>query len=186
MPDEHKITLESENLFTDDESDPISIIKKHRKKVAESSGLTPDVIIMGADVLDAFFAHPKVKAYYDNRRVTVERIRADAKVTRDGLTHYGKIEGMYLCSFEEYISDGTTTTPIMPKDKYFMGSSEAKVSIEYGALPIVEKGAVYVAPKKELSYVVTDEDSESMVAKHKTSPLVCLSQSDAFLSCKAI
>jgi len=187
MPTEHQITLDTDNVFTnEDKSDPIQIIKSHKRKTVESSGLTPDVIVMGADVLDAFFAHPKVKAYYDNRRMVIETIKADAKTGKDGLTRYGKIEGMDLCSFEEYIHNGTATTPIMPSDKYFMGSSEAKVSIEYGALPVIEKGLVYIEAKKELGYVVTDENSESMVAKHKTAPLVCLSQSDAFLSCKAV
>lgn len=186
MPSKHKIVLDSDNVFTNPNSDPIKLIREYKRLIVESSGLTPDVIIMGADVLDAYFANPNVKEYYDNRRMVVETIKADATVTKDGLTKYGKVEGMDLCTFEEYISDGTTTEAVMPKDYFFMGCSEAKVSVEYGALPVIENGLVYIEAKKELSYVITEENSESMVAKHKTAPLVCLSQSDAFLSCKAI
>ena len=185
MPTDHIKTTAAKDKFTSDKSNPIELIRQDKALVAKTSGITPDTIVMSEDVIDKFFDNPKVKAYYDNRKMTINAIKLDAVANEDGLVSYGTVLGMELYTFEEYVNHGTTKEPdikpIMPSGKYFMGSSKAKVSVEYGALPVVEDKVVYLEDAKELSYVKTDEDSESMVAKHKTAPCVALSQSDAFL-----
>jgi len=185
MPKEHILTTADEDKFDTDGSNPIALIRKDRTLVAKTSGVTPDRLIMASDALDKFFENPMVQKYYDNRKLTIQQIKIDAVANDDGLIDYGDLLGMKLYGYEEHVNIGTNKSPnvqpIMPNGKYFMGSSKAKVSVEYGALPVVEKGVVYLEAKKEISYVVTDEESESMVAKHKTAPCVCLSQSDAFL-----
>ena len=185
MPTAHIITTSAEDKFDADGSNPIALIRADRSLVAKTSGIAPDELIMCAEAMDKFFENPFVQKYYDNRKLTIQQIKIDAVADDDGLINYGDFLGMKLRSFEEHINFGTIKTPdvrpIMPRAKYFMGSSKAKVSVEYGALPVVEKGIVYVDALKELSLVITDENSESMVAKHKTAPCVALSQSDAFL-----
>jgi len=185
MPKGHILKTLAKDKFTNADSNPIELLRKDKALVAKTSGITPDTVVMANDVIDKFFDNPKVKAYYDNRKMLISAIKLDAVANDDGLVSYGTVLGMKLYTYEEYVNHGTTKEPdikpIMPDGKYFMGSSKAKVSVEYGALPVVEDSVVYVKDAKELSYVKTDEESESMVAKHKTAPCVALSQSDAFL-----
>ena len=185
MPTANIITTIAADKFDKEGSNPIATIRADRTLVAKTSGITPDRLVMAVDALDKFFENPMVQKYYDNRKLTIQQVKLDAVADDDGLVRYGKLLGMELMSFEEHVNMGTIKTPnvqpIMPDGKYFMGSSKAKVSVEYGALPVVENDVVYLEDAKELSYVKTDEESESMVAKHKTAPCVALSQSDAFL-----
>jgi hypothetical protein len=185
MPTEHIRATVAKDKFGADTSNPIELIRKDKALVAKTSGVTPDRIVMAEDVIDKFFENKKVQAYYDNRKMTIAAIKLDAVANNDGLVSHGTLLGMELYTFEEYVNHGTVEVPdikpIMPNGKYFMGSSKAKVSVEYGALPVVEENVVFLEDAKELSYVKTDEDSESMVAKHKTAPCVALSQSDTFL-----
>lgn len=185
MPKEHIIKTDAKDKLDADGSNPIELIRKDKALVAKTSGITPDILLIANDSIDKFFDNPKVKAYYDNRKMLISAIKLDATATDDGLVSYGTVLGIELYTFEEYVNHGTTKNPnikpIMPDGKYFMGSSKAKVSVEYGALPVVENDVVYLEEAKELSYVKTEEESESMVAKHKTALCVALSQSDAFL-----
>jgi hypothetical protein len=185
MPIAHIIKTVAKDKFGADTSNPIALMREDKALVAKTSGVTPDTVVMDEGAIDKFFENKYVQAYYDNRKLTIATIKLDAVANDDGLVRYGTVLGMELYAFEEYVNKGTTKVPdiqpIMPSGKYFMGSSKAKVSVEYGALPVVEEGVVYLEDTKELSYVVTDENSESMVAKHKTAPCVALSQSDAFL-----
>jgi len=185
MPKEHIKKTAAKDKFTAETSNPIELLRADKALVAKTSGITPDTVVMANDAIDKFFDNPKVKAYYDNRKMLISAIKLDAVANKDGLVNYGTVLGMELYTYEEYVNHGTTKEPdiqpIMPNGKYFMGASDAKVSVEYGALPIVEDDVVYLADKKEVSYVKTDEESEAMVAKHKTAPCISLSQSDAFL-----
>ena len=189
MPATNKITLTGGDLWSDkDNSDPIKDIREWKRRLVEVSGLTPDKMVFGASVLDAYFSHPKVIAYYDNRRMTVDSIKADASAGDDGLTFYGKVEGIELYSFDEFVRDDETDTsiPVMPADKIFLGSSDAEVSVEFGALEIVEEKIVYLEARRELADTYTDKNSRTMVARYQTAPLYCLKQSDAFMRIKAV
>lgn len=182
MPASHKIILSGTDLWTDTvNSDPIADIKAWKRIAAKDSGMTIDAMVFGNDVVDAFIAHPKVQNYMDKRRINIGEITMTT--LENGLVKISEIYGVTIYTFDEWIRDETTqlNTPVVPDDAVFMGATQAKVSIHYAAIEIVEDEIVYLAAEKEYAETYTDKAEKAMKARYQTAPLCALSQSDAFL-----
>lgn len=187
MPAANKLILLDTDLWTDTvNSDPIEDIKNMRDIIQEASGLDVDAMVFGADVLTAFTNHPKVKAYYDNRRIVIGEIKPEKM--DNGLIKYGDVELIDIYGFNEWILDTDTgiNTPVVPKDTILFGSTHAHVSIEYGAVELVDDQYTWVEEGTYFADSYTNKETKTMEARLQSSPLYALTQSDAFGSAVVI
>lgn len=181
MPAGNKLVLSGTDLWTDKvNSDPIADIKAMRKIIQEASGLDMDAIVYGSDALAAFIDHPKVQAYFESRRIVAGQIKAEKM--DNGLVSYGDVENIEIYEFNEWILDTDTSTniPVVPANMILFGAKNAKVSIEYGAVEMVDDEYTWVEEGTYFADSFTDKSTKTMNARLQSSPLYALTQSDAF------
>lgn len=137
----NKETLSGTKLWSDTaNSDPIADLKKWRLKVIQSSGTTPDVVIMASDVVDSFTSHPKVKEVMDNTRIILGKI--EPRTLPNGVTFIGSISslGLDVYSYDEWYFDEETQTekPMVPTGNLMLASTRARSSMLYGAVTLTD------------------------------------------------
>lgn len=186
LRDTHKITLSGTSLWSNKDANPMKDIRDWQEKIGEDSGLFPDVMILGKDAMDAFFMHPKVKEYYDNRRIVIGEMKSERLA--NGLIKRGEFEGTILYEFKEWFYDeeSGTNKPAIDDTRIILGSTDAKTSIHYAGLEDSTDDIVYIAAEKEIAKTRVDKESDTMKAYYKTAPLYALSQSDGFLVGKVV
>lgn len=138
----NKVTLSGTDLWSDTaNSDPIADLKSWRLAVIQSSGMTPDRVIMASDVVDSFVSHPKVKESLDNRRIVLGQI--NPQTLPNGVTYIGSISslGLDIYSYDEWYfdEDSDTEKPMVPAGNLILGSTRARSSMLYGAVTLTNE-----------------------------------------------
>ena len=185
MKSSHKITLTSGDRWTESTSDPLADIRAWRRLGAQSSGLSPNVAVLGSGVIDAFLANAEVKDQLDSRRADIGQIAVQE--LPDGATYLGSLFGgaIDLFGYDEWYVDPADDTekPMVPVNKVFMGSTRARTARHYGMIRDVEAGDA-VARYFPKSWV--DNDPSARWTMLQSAPLVVPHQIDAFLQIQPI
>ena len=185
MDSTHLVTLTGSDLWTADGSDPLGDLQTWYDRVGEHSGLNPDVVILGKTVAKTLLNHADVQKLLDNRRVEMGQIKPETLPS--GAVFLGSLldPAVDLYRYNEYYYDVATSTnkPMVPVDKLFMGSTQARTARHYGLIKDVEAGqaAVRFFPK---SIIDQRRGIRSLIVQ--SSPVVCMHQVDAFLCAKAV
>ncbi|WP_198468995.1 major capsid protein [Acetomicrobium sp. S15 = DSM 107314] len=136
--------LEGTSIWSDkSNSDPLKDLRGWRREILKSSGVNPDTLILGSDVVDAFLGHPIVKEDLSTRRVDLGVI--DPTQMPGGVTYLGYLKdvGLDLFSYDEwYLDDNGVEQPMVPTNKVLIGSTQARTDMLYGAVLDVEIGAI--------------------------------------------
>ena len=184
MAADHKVTLLTTTRWTESTAVPLENFRTWRRKILQDSGITPDICIMGANVLNSFLKHASVTGLLDNRRIDLGIV--DPVALPNGVTYYGFIKEVALDIYgydEWYIDSGGTEQPMVPVNKLWIGSTRARNVRNYGAIRDVEYGnfAVSRFPK---SWVQPDPSKRFLMLT--SAPLMSLYQPDAFMSIQPI
>ena len=145
----NKETLAAGKKWNASGGDPLSDIKRWRKKVQENGFVNCDIAIMSDDVADVLINNDKVKALLDIKAYDLAVIKP--KELPNGATYIGTIQGMGLDLYtynEWYLDDWTNpdepqNKPLVPEGTIALLSTSAAYSMYYGAVTIVKsKGGV--------------------------------------------
>jgi hypothetical protein len=173
----HKITLTSTALWTDPLATPVTNIRTWKNLLAKDSGLVGDIMILGEDVIGPFLVNAEVQKLLDKTKISLGVI--DPKDLDDGVTYYGRVEGVDIYTYNEwYVDDADgTSKPMIPADKIMMGSTRARCERMHGAVQDLEvTAAVPYFPK---SWIEKDPSAQMLLVQ--SAPLMVPIQIDAFM-----
>ena len=177
----HKITLTGAALWTDVASTPLANLKSWKQTAGKDSGHVSDVAVFGTDAINAFLDHADTKDKLNNRRIILGQI--DPKALPSGATYYGEIEGLDIYSYDEwYLDDAGDLQPMVPVDKVWLGSTQARTARHYGAI----KDLKALAPVQFFLKSWEQEDPSVRWLLAQSAPLVCPHEIDAFMSIKVV
>lgn len=175
----HNITLTSGDLWTADTSDPLGDLRTWRRLIIQDSGVSPDIVVMGSDAIDAFLNNAKVLSALDNRRVDLGQIVPSA--LPNGVTYYGYIReaGVDIYGYDEwYLDDAGVEQPMVPTQKVLMGSTRARTEMLYGAIVDVDEGT-FALPRVPKSWTVPKPSARFVQLRSRPLPVPV--QIDAFV-----
>lgn len=141
----NKETLSGTDLWSNEASDPIAYIEQASLKCQQEGYRTPNVCIMANDVATAFLNHPKVRALLDIQRI--EYAILAPKELPENVRYIGTIPKLNLSFYEYnewYLDDWTNPAepaekPLVPAGTLVLASSNARFSIYYGAVILVDE-----------------------------------------------
>ena len=167
-------------------SSPQKNIRYWKRQIQRDSGIVPDCMICGSEVIDALYAHVEQDAglakMLDNRRVE-GLVSINPAPMPEGMEYIGTIEGVKIYSYDEWYEDAAGTLyPMMNTKKIVMGSTKARCTRHYGAIQHLK--ATAVVPYFPVTWdEVEDGVSWLMVI---SSPLPAIHQPDAFMVITAV
>lgn len=187
MDSTHKITLTSTALWTDTTgvANPLNDLRTWKRLISKDSGLSPNIVIMGQDVLEPFLQNTFVKArIISNFKNGFGEVAP--KDLMDGVTWIASFPelGLQLYTYDEWFldTDGTTLAPMVPVDKVWMGCTSARCHMHYGAIQDLKA----TAPVARFPKSWETEDPSVRWVMLQSAPLPAMHQPDAFISAKVI
>ena len=138
------LTISAENAWDTENGTPFADIDGACALLREKGHVTPDMVIMGTSVIDAFIGHADVIAKADNRRFEIVQIGGTPvppklmKFVEAGLVPRGRLltpHGYELWVFtylDIYTDDAGTATPYMPIDECLIACSTARCDRYFG------------------------------------------------------
>ncbi len=186
----HQIT-DLAYLWTDKvNSKPIDDLRAWKRMVAKDSGIVPDTVILGFDVVTAFLNHPQIS---DNTgalsMVKVDRGQIKPELKPEGVTYIGYISeiGCDIYSYDSYYvpadaPDDSEALPMVPNDALMMGSTAARMDTIYGPILDMEAlQAVAIWPKSWLEH-----DPSVRWLMLQSSPLEIPTQVDSYMFAEVV
>ena len=185
MAPTHQITaLEYE--WTDTvNSSPLDDLRSWKRMVATDSGVVPNMAIFGFDVVTAFLAHPKVAnntAAFSS--IKVDRGQINPQLQPEGVTYLGYLNdsGLDVYAYDAtYIPAGAPDTtypiPLVPNNKVFVGSSNARMDALYG--PILDMDALVSVTRFPKSWREDDPSVQWLMLQ--ASPIMVPWQVDSYM-----
>jgi hypothetical protein len=180
----HDITLVGTALWTDAASTPIANFRAWKSIVSLSSGLVPNVAVMGTDAANAFLANEDVRSTMNLLNNTTIAIGMDtAALAAQGVTYIGRVEGVDIFMYEEvYLDENGVEQPLVPADAVLLGSTAADARRHYGA--IMDLDATVAARRFPKSW--TQPDPSARYVMVQSAPLPVPHQIDAFLVARVV
>lgn len=185
MDPSHLVTLSGTDLWTDAAGTPLTDLRAWKRMCAQDSGMTADRVILGASVVDPFYA--RVKADLDTRRIDLGMIKPEQ--LPDGVTYIGYLNdpGVDLFTYDEwYLDDLGVEQPMVPVDAVIMGSTRARTVRAYGAIQDVDAigAGLFEAQYFPKSWVQQDPSARFVMVQ--SAPLVIPTQIGAFMKAKVV
>ena len=182
MPSTNLKTLTGTALWTDSSSDPIADLRAWKREVMKVSGVMPNRVVFGSDVLDAFIANPQVQKYLDIRRIDLGAVVP--KDLGDGAASIATIEGLEIYSYDAYYTDDSNVEQeLFPVDKVLLGSTMAKTVLNFGAIKDFKAGT-FVGETFAKSWEVEDPSARFVLLQ--SAPLPVPTQVSAFMCNKVV
>jgi hypothetical protein len=124
--------------------DPIADLAAASNAIVAASGLLPDTLVLGADVLSAFLANTKVQDQLNKLHLVTGGIQPSPPQGVGTAQLIGKLFRPYLLLYsyaEVYESETTpgTLVPMVPDDSALLGCSTSPAVTSYGAITQTEQ-----------------------------------------------
>lgn len=175
----HLPTLTSTDKWDDlTNSQPIEDLEDWSELIAKDSGLTADIIVMGAGAARLFMKNTNVQKMMNIWNFNLGRIEPGQ--IAPGVRRLGAIDAVatIYVYHEWYIDDNGVEQPMMGDKQVLLGSSQARTARHYGAIQDLKaNGAVPRFPK---SWEV--EDPSARFVMLQSAPLPVPHQIDGFLT----
>lgn len=137
----NKVVLTGDSKWANPKSNPLGDLKNWRLSIIQKSGITPDMVVMASDVVDAFINHPGVQKVMDTQRIILGKI--DPRVLPNGVTYIGSISslGLDIYSYDEWFFDESDEVekPLVPSGSVMVASTRARSSLLYGAVTLADE-----------------------------------------------
>jgi hypothetical protein len=158
-------------------------IRDWKRIVIQSSGITPDTMLLGSDAADAFLSDETILAQLDKRNAQMGAI--DIRDLPNGAQYLGYIEGVDVFGYDEWYIDPVTgvETPMIGADKAIICPSAARnprAQMLYGAYYDVEDQTTYVGARIPRTW--TDKGSNVRFLEVISFPLPFMPDVDAWLT----
>jgi len=181
LPVSHRYTVAT--LWSSTTADVFADLRAAADLVARDSGIRPDILVMGADVIKYFM--DRVGDKLDNMRLVLTADGIKPQNIPAGAQYWGRLldSGLDVYSYSAFYKDEAGTSfNIMPTDRVFIGSTNAYTSRYYGMIQDLDvTAAVQYYPK-----TWTQPDPSAMFLSVQSKPLLALHQVDAFASIEVV
>jgi len=151
--------------------DPLADLKRWRQTIIQKSGINPDRVIMASNVVDIFVNNAKVKDKLDLR--WMQNVQLSPQAFPDGTTYLGRIAELALdiYSYDEwYIDEDGTEKPMIPANTVWVGSTNTRFEMLYGAYIDLELG-VFDLPRIPRSWITKDPSTRWLQVVSRPLPL---------------
>lgn len=182
----HIVVLVGTALWDDiANSQPLQNLRAWKRKITKDSGIVPNCVVLGSDVVDALYKHFEANTglgkLLDNRRVNMGQI--DPQSLPEGVVYMGDLEGMGIYSYDSYYQDSTGTLySMMNPKKIVIGSKNARCTRHYGAVRHLSANAI--VPYYPITWEQTEEGVRWLMLMSGILPAV--HQPDAFMAITAV
>lgn len=174
------VALGAGDRWNESTSDPLRDLREYRRKIMQSSGVTPRDAVLGTDALESLLANEAFRKQLDNRRIDQGII--DPQLLPDGVTYWGyhKDTALDLYTYDEWYIDETDgqEKPIVPLKKVLLGSANARTSMMYGCVVDVDKGS-FALPRVPVSWTQR-KNPAGRIVQVKSKPLPVVHQINGF------
>jgi hypothetical protein len=176
MPASNQVVLGPGDRWSDAGVSIAKDLREFRRIIGQESGKVPNIAVLGSDVIDVILADEEIDKALDNRRKEIGHIHI--KDLPLGARYIGNFEGMELYGYDEQFIEviGGNPQNYMPRNKIFMGHSEARTVKAYGV--IKDKRALYAT---EYFFKTWEQEDPSVDwLQMQSAPMPGLSESCAF------
>jgi len=154
-------------------SDPLADLEASRLNTIKYSGISPNVVLMGANAAKVFIRNQQVYTLLDKMRyqiATVEPIIQD-----DAVVRIGKVPGMEIYEYSEYFEDDAGNLfPMLPDNFVMLLSTNVPNKIMYGAYTQLEdaKAQRFVTYQSDrVPFIYGDEEDGHLFYRLTSCPL---------------
>lgn len=182
-------TLSGADLWSVATADPIGDINRWRRTVQEKSGITPNAVVMGPDVSNAFCNHSAVQNQLDVRRMEMGIIKPQE--LPNGATYLGTLarEGVDLYEYAEWYVDDATglSKPMVPATYLALVPTAERnpgAQVLYGAWTEMSKATTYEGAR--IPRVWSEEGPNATYIEVVSRPLPLMPDADAWFVAKVL
>jgi len=185
MPAEHRSPITDQtglDAWENSASDPLKNLREYSRLIEKATGLVPDVLILGQDVVDNFLTNTEVRQSLDTRRIEMGQI--DPRALPNGASFLGTLKhpALDVYSYNEWYLDGSTLEPMVEPKRIILGSTRARAARHYAAIrDLMVTGAVRWFPK---SWEEMDPSVRWIMVQ--SAPVTALHQANAFVSAQVV
>jgi hypothetical protein len=154
-------------------SDPLADLEASRLATIKASGVSPNVVLMGANAAKVFIRNPQVAQLLDKMRYTIATIQPiiqDASVVI-----IGRVPGMEIYEYAEYFEDDAGNLfPMLPDNFVMLLSTDVPNKIVYGAYTQLEdaKAQRFMTYQTDrIPFIYGDEEGGSLYYRLTSCPL---------------
>lgn len=164
-------TLSGADLWSNVDADVYGDLAEWRKEIIKNSGISPDVVILGEEVLPSFLNNVKIKEMFDKLNINLGAITPS--IVDDAVTFIGKLPGLGLeiYTYDEYYEDEAgELQPMVPAKKVLMAKTGGG-GFAYGAVTQLEKGQFYTYEGRQVPKQWADEQNEAVMLRLTSRPV---------------
>lgn len=167
-----EFSVASADQWDEDTADIHKQFREYARLVFAKSGYTPNIAIMSATALDAFFANPAVQFLLDNRRMNVGNLSSSPTTTAmPGARSYGNFAGFDIWEYHELWLDPSDDTEknLVPDNYIVLASQGMRCKKHYG--PIMDLGAL-IPLTRFVKKIVKDDPSVIEAVMHSAPAFI--------------
>lgn len=164
-------TLSGTNKWSESTAAIYTDLTKWRKEIIKNSGVSPDTVILGEDVLPVFLSNPVIKEMFDKLNINLGSITPS--IVSDAVTFIGKLPGLGLeiYTYDEYYEDENgELKSLVPATKVLM-AKKGGGGFAYGAVTQLEKGQFNTYEGRQVPKQWADEQNEAVMLRLTSRPV---------------
>lgn len=180
--EEFKIT----NLWNTKEANIFSDLKSMREKIVKESGVSPNILIMASDVIDALLENEKFMKLLDTKNINVGQI--DPKILVNGANYWGRLTalGIDLYSYDEwFLDDDNKEKAMIPEGSILMGS-QGLGTVAYGLVTQMEQTGFKSYEGSKVPKIWDDMNNDIRKLRITSRPIPIPTYLDSWITTKVI
>jgi hypothetical protein len=158
---------------------PWTDIKAASRRIIQDSGMTPNVLVLGDEAADLFFASDEVTSLLDTLNIVPGNFAP--AVPRGGGQALATMLGLQIWSYSDwFLDENGDEQPMIPTNYAILGSTAARGTRHYGAILDLKVPAGGTPPRRFPKSWEEDDPSVRYVMV-QSAPLPVLHEPDAFV-----
>jgi len=181
----HVINTGTANAWDAAGVDILQQLRTHARTIAKSSGLNPNVCVMGSAAADALikFVEAQPSARLNSTKLESGQITLNG--LQHGATYLGNIQGVDFYEYNEWAEDvAGVEQPLLAPAQVIFGSTEGESMVHYGAIEDLAVGSNWATPYFVKSYVEENPSARFLLAQ--SAPLPALHRIESIMSITAL
>ncbi|MDX8384668.1 MAG: major capsid protein [Ghiorsea sp.] len=157
-------------------------LRNHARTIAQTSGQTATVCVMGNGAATAFLNNAKVLALLDNRRLDSGQIKVES--IGAGASYLGYFQGIDFYEYNEWAEDANgVEQPLVAANQVVFGSPSKDNTMHYGAIQDLKAGN-WAVPYFAKSW--EEEDPSMRFLMVQSAPLPAIHHIESVMSITAL
>lgn len=170
---ENREVLLGNDMWSNEASDPDSILLEKKLEILKESGMNPNMMIGDAETIRLYLNHPKVQ-----KQANILNIKdADIKprVVDDNITYYGRIASLDLdiYSFDDWFADDETNQEeaMIPRGTIILANSNGIGRMHYGAVTQIEEDGFKTYEAEIVPKYIIDDKNDTETLRLTSRPI---------------